>query len=408
MMKSEIVIIGGGAAGITAAIEARKSGKEVLVLERKDRILKKVLVTGNGRCNITNSNLSIKNYFSLESNINSIKNIFDEFNYKDAIKFFEDLGIICKEEGRGKIYPLSNQSSSVVDVLRFEAEKLGVKFLTDFYVRKIEKIGYQFKIFGENKRIIIGNKVLIATGGKSYPELGSNGSGYELAKDLGHRITALIPSIVQLKTEERAVKGLKGIKLDTSVTAYGDGEKICKYDGELLFTDYGISGNIIFNISFVFPLYKNVEMEIDFVPSFSYEELHNHLIQRREILCHLTMENFLNGLINKKLGQFLSKISGVEKLSKKIDNLSELEIENLCKVLKGYRIKILDTTGFKNAQVTAGGVSLEDINCVTLESKKIKGLYFAGEILDVYGECGGYNLQWAWSSGIRAGKNIVK
>ena len=405
-MKTEIAVIGGGASGLMAAITAKKSGKEVIILERKDRILKKVLITGNGRCNITNVNANISNYFG--KNISSVENILNRFTPQDTMDFFNELGIVCNEENRGKVYPLSGQASSVVDALRFEAEKLGIKIETEFYVRKIEKDGFKFRIYSEEKKKIEAGRVILAAGGQSYPELGSNGSGFELAKELGHSVTKLSPSIVQLKTEKNQVKGLQGIKTDVAVTAYGDNKKICTYDGELLFTDYGISGNVVFNISFVMPLYKNVEFEIDFMEKFDYNELYEMLKERKRILSHLTMENYFNGMINKKLGQFLSKVSGIEKLSKPVKDLNDSDIRKLCTVLKKYRVKILETTGFKNAQVTAGGVSLDEVNIETLESKIVKGLYFSGEVLDVYGECGGFNLQWAWASGHIAGENAAK
>ena len=405
-MKTEIAVIGGGASGLMAAITAKKSGKEVIILERKDRILKKVLITGNGRCNITNVNANISNYFG--KNISSVENILNRFTPQDTMDFFNELGIVCNEENRGKVYPLSGQASSVVDALRFEAEKLGIKIETEFYVRKIEKDGFKFRIYSEDRKKIEAGRVIIAAGGQSYPELGSNGSGFELAKELGHSVTKLSPSIVQLKTEKYQVKGLQGIKTDVAVTAYGDNKKICTYDGELLFTDYGISGNVVFNISFVMPLYKDVEFEIDFMEKFDYNELYEMLKERKRILLHLTMENYFNGMINKKLGQFLSKVSGIEKLSKPVKDLNDSDIRKLCTVLKKYRVKILETTGFKNAQVTAGGVSLDEVNTETLESKIVKGLYFSGEVLDVYGECGGFNLQWAWASGHIAGENAAK
>ena len=405
-MKTEIAVIGGGASGLMAAITAKKSGKEVIILERKDRILKKVLITGNGRCNITNVNANISNYFG--KNISSVENILNRFTPQDTMDFFNELGIVCNEENRGKVYPLSGQASSVVDALRFEAEKLGIKIETEFYVRKIEKDGFKFRIYSEDRKKIEAGRVIIAAGGQSYPELGSNGSGFELAKELGHSVTKLSPSIVQLKTEKYQVKGLQGIKTDVAVTAYGDNKKICTYDGELLFTDYGISGNVVFNISFVMPLYKDVEFEIDFMEKFDYNELYEMLKERKRILSHLTMENYFNGMINKKLGQFLSKVSGIEKLSKPVKDLNDSDIRKLCTVLKKYRVKILETTGFKNAQVTAGGVSLDEVNTETLESKIVKGLYFSGEVLDVYGECGGFNLQWAWASGYIAGENSAK
>lgn len=410
-MKTEVTVIGGGAAGLMAAITAKKNGRYVVILERKDRILKKVLVTGNGRCNLSNTNATNKNYFGIEKQKQDINHILNNFLPTDVIDFFENkVGIICNEESRGKLYPLSGQAASIVDGLRFYAQNLEIPIYTDFYVTKVTKEMFEFKIFSEDKRQINSKKIILATGGISYPELGSNGSGYQIAKNFGHSLTKLVPAIVQLKTEKHKIKGLRGIKLDTKVTAFGKNEdkfeKICTYEGELLFTDYGISGNVVFNISFVFPLYKEVEFEVDFMPKFDYNNLFTILKKRREILKNMTMEQYFNGMINKKLGQFLTKMSGIPKLSKNISELTDNEIKKICTILKKYKIKILDTNGFKNAQVTAGGIPLSEINLENLESKKTKGLYFAGEVMDIYGECGGFNLHWAWASGKFAGENV--
>ena len=410
-MKTEVTVIGGGAAGLMAAITAKKNGRDVVILERKDRILKKVLVTGNGRCNLSNVNATNENYFGIGKQKQDINHILNNFLPTDVIDFFENkVGIICNEESRGKLYPLSGQAASIVDGLRFYAQNLGIPIYTDFYVTRVTKEMFEFKIFSEDKRQINSKKIILATGGISYPELGSNGSGYQIAENFGHSLTKLVPTIVQLKTEKHKIKGLRGIKLDTKVTAFGKNEdkfeKICTYEGELLFTDYGISGNVVFNISFVFPLYKEVEFEVDFMPKFEYDELFKILKKRQEILKNMTMEQYFNGMINKKLGQFLTKMSGIPKLSKNISELTDNEIKKICTILKKYKIKILDTNGFKNAQVTAGGIPLSEINLENLESKKTKGLYFAGEVMDVYGECGGFNLHWAWASGKFAGENV--
>ena len=349
-MKREIAIIGGGASGFLTAITAKKNGKDVVILERKDRVLKKVLTTGNGRCNLTNVNASNQNYFGIEKMKQPIEEILGSFTSQDAMRFFEDeVGIICNEENRGKVYPLSGQAASIVDGLRFYAQSLGIEIITDFYVVKIEKEMFDFKIISEDKRQITAKKVVLATGGKSYPELGSNGSGYELAKKFGHTVTKLTPVIVQLKVEKEKIRGLKGIKSDVEVTAFGENEdgekiKICTYDGELLFTDFGISGNVVFNISYVFPIYKNVEFEIDFMPKFTYNEIFEILKKRRKILKNFTMEQFFNGAVNKKLGQFLTKSAGIEKLSKSINDLTDNEIRKICTALKKYKIKIIDSS----------------------------------------------------------------
>ena len=211
-MKREIAIIGGGASGFLTAITAKKNGKDVVILERKDRVLKKVLTTGNGRCNLTNVNASNQNYFGIEKMKQPIEEILGSFTSQDAMRFFEDeVGIICNEENRGKVYPLSGQATSIVDGLRFYAQSLGIEIITDFYVVKIEKEMFDFKIISEDKRQITAKKVVLATGGKSYPELGSNGSGYELAKKFGHTVTKLTPVIVQLKAEKEKIRGLKGM-----------------------------------------------------------------------------------------------------------------------------------------------------------------------------------------------------
>lgn len=410
-MKTEVTVIGGGASGLMAAITAKKNGRDVVILERKDRILKKVLVTGNGRCNLSNVNATNENYFGIENRKQDINHILNNFLPNDVIDFFEnEVGIICNEESRGKLYPLSGQAASIVDGLRFYAQNLGIPIYTDFYATKVTKEMFEFKILSEDKRQINSKKIILATGGISYPELGSNGSGYQIAENFGHSLTKLVPTIVQLKTEKHKIKGLRGIKLDAKVSAFEKNEdkfeKICTYEGELLFTDYGISGNVVFNISFVFPLYKEVEFEVDFMPKFDYNNLFTILKKRREILKNMTMEQYFNGMINKKLGQFLTKMSGIPKLSKNISELTDNEIKKICTILKKYKIKILDTNGFKNAQVTAGGIPLSEINLENLESKKTKGLYFAGEVMDVYGECGGFNLHWAWASGKFAGENV--
>lgn len=380
-MKTEVTVIGGGAAGLMAAITAKRNGRDVVILERKDRILKKVLVTGNGRCNLSNINATNENYFGIENRKQDINHILNNFLPNDVIDFFEnEVGIICNEESRGKLYPLSGQAASIVDGLRFYAQNLGIPIYTDFYVIKVTKEMFEFKILSEDKRQINSKKIILATGGISYPELGSNGSGYQIAENFGHSLTKLVPTIVQLKTEKHKIKGLRGIKLDTKVTAFGKNEdkfeKICTYEGELLFTDYGISGNVVFNISFVFPLYKEVEFEVDFMPKFDYNNLFTILKKRREILKNMTMEQYFNGMINKKLGQFLTKMSGIPKLSKNISELTDNEIKKICTTLKKYKIKILDTNGFKNAQVTAGGIPLSEINLENLESKKNKRALF--------------------------------
>jgi predicted Rossmann fold flavoprotein len=403
-MYTEAVVIGGGAAGFTAAITAKRNGLDIIIMERKDRVLKKVLATGNGRCNYTNINADISNYYG--ENKEFAKDALEQFTPEDSINFFEKLGIVHKIEGSGKVYPYSGQASSVVDALRFEAARLEIPIYANFDVTKIEYKNSLFKIFSnDGNRIITCKKLILAAGGCSYPELGSNGSGYKLAEMMGHKSTELKPALVQLKTEKEPVKGLQGIKVNAKLTAYYKEKELDSSEGELLFTDYGISGPVVFNLSYLSALYEKPLFRADLMPEYDIKNIENMLFVRRENLNHMRMEDFLTGMLNKKLGQLLLKRSGIEKLSLPVAELSDERISQIAFLIKNYDIRIIETTGFRNAQVTAGGVRTDGINSKTMESEKVKNLYFAGEILDIFGDCGGYNLQWAWTSGYLAGKS---
>ena len=405
-MYTEAVVIGGGAAGFMAAVTAKENGLDIIIMERKDRVLKKVLATGNGRCNYTNINADISNYYGEDKKF--AQDALEIFSPENAVNFFEKLGIVHKIEENGKVYPYSGQASAVVDALRFETQRLEIPIYTNFDVSKIEYKNSLFKIFSsDGNRIITCKKLILAAGGCSYPELGSNGSGYRLAEMMGHKATEVKPALVQLKTEKEPVKGLHGIKVNAKITAYHKEKELDSSEGELLFTDYGISGPVVFNLSYLSALYNNPVFKVDLMPDYNIRDIEELLAVRRGNLSHLTMEDFLVGMLNKKLGELLLKRSGIEKLSLPVSELSDERITKIAFLIKNYDIKILETTGFRNAQVTAGGIKTDGINSKTMESKKVKNLYFAGEILDVFGDCGGYNLQWAWSSGHLAGKSAA-
>ncbi|MCP1225596.1 NAD(P)/FAD-dependent oxidoreductase [Sebaldella sp. S0638] len=405
-MYTEAVVIGGGAAGFMAAVTAKENGLDIIIMERKDRVLKKVLATGNGRCNYTNINADISNYYGEDKEF--AQDALEIFSPENAVNFFEKLGIVHKVEENGKVYPYSGQASAVVDALRFETQRLEIPIYTNFDVSKIEYKNSLFKIFSsDGNRIITCKKLILAAGGCSYPELGSNGSGYRLAEMMGHKATEVKPALVQLKTEKEPVKGLHGIKVNAKITACHKEKELDSSEGELLFTDYGISGPVVFNLSYLSALYNNPVFKADLMPDYNIKDIEELLAVRRGNLSHLTMEDFLVGMLNKKLGQLLLKRSGIEKLSLPVTELSDERITKIAFLIKNYDIKILETTGFRNAQVTAGGIKTDGINSKTMESKKVKNLYFAGEILDVFGDCGGYNLQWAWSSGYLAGKSAA-
>lgn len=399
-MVFDCIIIGAGASGTVCAIKAAMNHKKVLLLEHKDRILKKLLVTGNGRCNFTNVNATYKNYTG--NNTKDIVNVLTSYGPDKIIQFFENMGIYPYTETNGKTYPRSLQAASMVDSIRLKLEVLGVDTKLGYEVKSVKKRDGVFCINNE----FFAKSLVLATGGYSYPNLGSDGSGYEISKKLGHKITELTPILVQLKTEKEYIKGLEGIKVDCIVSAVYKNEIVRQEKGELLFTTYGISGPTIFNLTYLLPKYKfKMEYVVDFVPEISKKDLLPYLYKRKNMLKDLETTEFLNGFLPKKLGMFLLKKSGLEKLNILIRDIEDESIERLATLLKGYRIKANDTMGFNNAQVTAGGVDTNDVD-TTLESKKVENLYFTGEILDIYGECGGYNLQFAFATGLLVGDSI--
>lgn len=398
----KIAVIGGGASGLIAAISAARCGKKVTVYERCDRVGRKILATGNGRCNYTNIYADEKNYHG--KNPDFIKGAMNKFWVDDARKFFFELGMLTKVETNGKAYPYSLQASAVLDVLRLEVERLGIEVLSDFEISMVIKKGNKFFLKAYNGKTAEADRVILATGGKASPALGSNGSGYLIAKGLGHTVTKTFPALVQVKTETEYVKALKGIKIDANVLYKKDKIK-AKSTGEVLFCDYGLSGPAIFNISRLCAEYETGEIILDLLPEIEY----NHLLQllKKRRLSERTLENFFVGMINKKIGMTVMKYAGILPYSRRADSISDKEINSLCNALKGFCIKVVGTTSWNNAQVTAGGISTDEVDEKTLKSKLCDGLYIVGEILDIDGDCGGYNLQWAWSSGYIAGENAA-
>jgi len=389
---SKIAVIGGGPSGITAAIFAARAGTEVNIYEKNERLGRKILSTGNGRCNFTNKNACIENYNG--KNTSFIKHSTEKFWVEETVAFFDELGILSVEEEEGRIYPYSRQAASVCDVLRFEIERLGINCFLKTKACKIEKDGKRFKVSDNRGTVNIYDKVIVATGGMAAPDLGSDGDGYEFAKSFGHSVRALTPVLVQMKTKPEDIKGLKGIKVQASLM-----HEQRKYKGEILFTDYGISGPPVFKASsYIKP---GDEVFIDFLPDYTEEEVFE--IIKRRTKRGLTLENMLIGIVNRLVGINVLKYSGTVPLSRTEDTLSDDEIKNLSSALKKRKISIVSKQGWKNAQVTAGGINTDEVNAKTMESRLVKGLYFTGEVLDIDGECGGYNLQWAWSSGYIAG-----
>lgn len=407
-LNNKIIVVGGGAAGMISAIVAKRNGGEVILLERNDRVGKKLLATGNGRCNYTNLNIDINNYHGEDTSF--AKHALNQFNKDSTIDFFERLGITPASEDNGKVYPLSFQSSSMLDVLRAEMNYLGVELITDAYVVEIKKKKKKFNVKLKDGRIIVGDKLILATGGMAMPVSGSDGNGYSLVKSLGHKTTNLHPALVQLKLEGNFFKQINGVKFIGVAGAYHKDELLQEDMGDILFTDYGISGPPILQISRKVIEYinqgKEVQLRVSIIHTKSFEELYTYLIKRFQMMPWKTVEESLVGLINKRLIIPILKELDIDK-NKNISDITNKEIKALTKILTSWSFKAIGNKSWGNAQVTAGGVCTNEINSNTMESKLVEGLYIVGELLDIDGDCGGYNLQWAWSSGYIAGLNAA-
>ena len=405
-MFSDIIVVGGGASGMMAAIQCARQNKQVVILEHKDRVGKKILATGNGKCNYTNLSQTENCYRSNESSFPM--KVINQFDVHDTIAFFEELGIVPKEKN-GYLYPNSEQAASILDVLRMELDYLGVKIYCDEHVKIIKKGKHTFTL-ETNHNIYQSKKIILCTGGRASANLGSDGSGYELAKQMGHTICKTAPALVALKSVGSFFKGVAGVRTQARITLLIDKNVILSEAGELQLTNYGVSGIPVFQISRYATLAldkKNkVEMEIDFLPEMNETDCFSMLLKRKNQNGYKYMEDFMVGMLNKKLITMILKEAKID-LNMVADQLSKQQLKSIINKIKHFHITITDCNPFEQAQVCAGGVDTTKIHSETMESKIVKGLYFAGEIVDVDGTCGGYNLQWAWSSGYVAGNAAV-
>lgn len=412
MIHHDLIIIGGGASGLMAAITAKDFGLDVAIIEGTDRIGKKILTTGNGRCNISNRTISFPFLSYHSENSGFFSKTLSSFGVEDTENFFLSLGLPIVELKNGKMYPKSLQASSVVDILRFAIEDRCIPLYTDCKVKDIHK-GKNFKLStsNEEKKLFTCNKLILACGGKSAVKTGSDGSGYNLAKSLGHTVLKTIPGIVQLKLDNPYLKSISGVKFYGYATLLINGKAIRKEFGEILFTDYGISGPPILQISGhaskALLNNKNVEVLIDMLPNEDVSDVENFLEGHFAMFSHRPVIDSLIGIINKKLIPTVLKSSNISNLHMPCYELDWNNKRDIINTLKSWKFKCVDTNGFNQAQVTIGGIDTKELDSSTLESKLVKNLYFCGEILDVDGDCGGFNLQWAWSSGHMVAKNIA-
>ncbi len=361
------------------------------------------MATGNGRCNITNRYITQKNYHGDSQSF--IREVLKRFNTLDAKRLFFEIGLLLTEGKNGRLYPLSLQSSTVVDLLLFESKRVGVKINLLSEVEKIQKDGSIFKLFYSGKSGIY-DTILIATGSNALPSLGSSDSGYRFAKELSHNLSKPFASLVQLVCKDSLLQEAAGVKVEASLKLSVDGvvkKSIC---GDLLFTKYGLSGSAILDISRGASLgileNKEVKIEIGLLPDLSLDELKSIMVKNSKLLTKMPKELWLRGFINKKLINLVLDRANL----KKRDKLSRKDINKIAYTLKNIQVDIVDTRGENGCEVMAGGVLTKDIDPKSMESKIVDGLFFSGEVLDVDGDCGGYNLHFAWASGYLAGKSI--
>lgn len=397
------IIIGGGASGLalSIALGERFGGSNVLLLEKLDRVGKKLLSTGNGRCNLANVDNELVHYHS--ENNGYFNEIIKKYS-SEVPKFFNSIGVPLSVEDN-KVYPLSKQASSVVDALRFKLESLGVITLTGIRANQVKKSGKIFTVLCENGKEFYGQNVIVSVGGKSQKHLGTDGTSYTLLENFNHSLTSLYPSIVQLKAKDLLrIKGLKGLKQKVRAKAIVDGKVLTQTEGDLMFTEYGLSGNVAFYLSSYLAGKKNGVIEVDFCSELSREDLLLLLTQKQRDCSYLKAEYLLLGIMNLKISQSLLRNENACNLQ---DEISSVDISKVLNAVKNYKIEISTTMGFDGAQVTKGGIKVKDFNPMTLESKFANGLYATGEVLDIDGDCGGYNLNWAFCSALAVSDSIL-
>lgn len=399
----KIGIIGAGASGMAAALAAAENPEvEVLVLERQSRVGRKLLATGNGRCNLTNLHALEGGYHGESPDFS--KEALTRFSPEETLAWFRSLGLYTVVEPSGRVYPYSDQANSVVDVLRLAMDKPNITLITGFQVEKIRREPEGFTLSSREDSYFC-DKVIVACGGLAGSKLGGTMSGYQLLGKLGHRSTRLRPALVQIKCGWGGVVGLKGVRANCHVKILRDEALFAQSTGELQFTEMGLSGPVIFEISRDVCFGKgDWKARLDFLPEMSPEELEEMLLERQQ--RNFPMEELLTGILHNRLGRVLTKAAGIG--GRQAGDLTREEIAQVCRTVKAFAIPLTEPLGMDSAQVTAGGVLTENFDPQTLESRLVPGLYACGEVLDVDGDCGGYNLQWAWSSGRTAGLHAGK
>ena len=396
-----IGIIGGGASGMAAALAAAENQDvQVILMERQARVGRKLSATGNGRCNLTNLHAGVRGYHGEDASFSDYA--IGRFGPEKTLEWFRCLGLFTVAEESGRVYPYSDQANSVVDVLRFALEKPNICQKMGFEVEKVKKTANGFRVESKEEAVEC-DKLIIACGGLAGTKLGGTMSGYKLLRSLGHKCTKLRPTLVQLKSSWGGTASLKGVRANCHGAIYHNDVLFSESKGELQFTEYGLSGPVMFEIS------RDVCQEkgswicrLDFLPGIDSETLKAELLRRKE--TNLPASELLTGILHNRLGRVLSQSAGISG-QRQIAELTDYEISEAVRTVKSFDVALTEPMGMDSAQVTAGGILTKEFCNETMESRLVPGLYACGEVLDIDGDCGGYNLQWAWSSGHLAGSH---
>lgn len=400
----DVVIIGGGASGLMCAISAKMKNKNisVAIIEKNDRVGKKLLSTGNGRCNLTNENINIERYCG--SFKNQSKAVFEKYDTKALLDLFKNLGLITYCDNEGRYYPICKQASAVLDVLRFACERLNIEIFCKQNIKSIKKSKNKFVVNTEDFQFT-SDKLVIANGSKASPKLGGNSSCVDYLKNFGHSFTPFSPVLCPVKVKSYVLKSLKGIRVMGKASLLDKNNRIIKSEnGEIQFTDSALSGICIFNLS----LYskKDFKITLDLLPDISYKELIELITKNKILFNNFEIDNLFTGIFLKRLAQAVLKISGIKEFSRTCKSLSEQEIKQIADTVKNMSFEVIENCGFEQAQCALGGVNGKEIDENTMQSKITKGLYVCGEAIDTCGECGGFNLHFAFASGLVVGENL--
>lgn len=403
-MYADIVVIGGGASGIAAAIGAKKACPlaKIVIAERFDRIGRKILSTGNGRCNLSNQSILPEHYHG------SVRNIMKIIEAApSAEEFFMDMGVLCCADEQGRLYPRSMSAATVLSALRMKLSELDITEICGFELVSIEKRKI-YEIVSSNGDKISCRKVVIAAGGYAAPQLGTDGSVMRIFRERGYKTAKICPSVAPLRVSSESVKGLKGVRAKGCVSAFSDGKKLKEEFGEIQFTENSLSGICVFNLARLFQQYEgSLTLQIDFAPDMTSQQITDYLNIVKKQRAERSIDELLTGFFAKNLAVFIVKKAVSRSLSDTISTLKKEEITNIAEKVKKFQFSITGSSPWKNAQVTAGGIHGDCVD-ESLESKSDRGIFFCGEILDADGDCGGFNLQWAWSSGLWAGQNCAE